>query len=120
MNLSFSVIELAGGMFTNSVAIISDAVHDFGDSLSLALAWYLQKKAKKGSTNQYTYGHKRFALLGAIVTSIVLVVGSVYILSEAIPRIFSPQETDAGGMLILAVVGIVINGIAVLRTRKSS
>ena len=119
LNLSFSVIELIGGLFTNSIAIISDAVHDFGDCLSLALAWYLQKKSQKGSTNQYTYGYKRFALLGAIITSVVLAVGSIYILSEAIPRLFSPQETNAGGMLILAVIGIVINGIAVLRTRKA-
>ena len=119
LNLSFTIIELIGGLLTNSIAIISDAVHDFGDSLSLALAWYFQKKSKKGSTNQYTYGYKRFSLLGAIITSIVLVVGSIYILLEAIPRIISPQETNAGGMLILAVLGIVINGIAVLRTRKA-
>ena len=119
LNLSFTIIELIGGLFTNSVAIISDAVHDFGDSLSLALAWYFQKKSKKGSTNQYTYGYKRFSLLGAIITSTVLVAGSVYILSEAIPRLFSPQETNASGMFVLAIIGIVINGIAVLRTRKA-
>ena len=119
LNLSFTIIELTGGLLTNSIAIISDAVHDFGDSLSLALAWYFQKKSKKGSTNQYTYGYKRFSLLGAIITSIVLVLGSIYILSEAIPRLISPQATNAGGMFILAVLGIVINGIAVLRTRKA-
>ncbi|GHT25118.1 cobalt transporter [Bacteroidia bacterium] len=120
LNLSFTVIELFGGVFTNSIAIISDAVHDFGDSLALALAWYFQKLSKKGSTKQYSYGYKRFSLLGAIINSIVLVVGSVYILSEAIPRLFSPQETNAKGMFILAVVGIIINGAAVLRTRKAS
>ncbi|MCL2166583.1 MAG: cation diffusion facilitator family transporter [Clostridiales bacterium] len=120
LNLSFSIIELIGGFLTNSIAIMSDAVHDFGDSLSLALAWYFQKKSKKGSTDQYTYGYKRFALLGAICTSIMLVVGSIYILSEAIPRIFSPQETHAGGMLVLAIFGILINGLAVWRTHKAS
>ncbi|WP_066718685.1 cation diffusion facilitator family transporter [Clostridium sp. Marseille-P299] len=120
LNLSFTFIELIGGILTNSIAIMSDAVHDFGDSLSLALAWYFQKKSKKGSTNQYTYGYKRFSLLGAIITSTVLTVGSIYILTEAIPRLFSPQETNAGGMFILAVIGIAINGIAVLRTRKAS
>ena len=119
LNLSFTIIELIGGLLTNSIAIISDAVHDFGDSLSLALAWYFQKKSKKGSTTKYTYGYKRFSLLGAIITSIVLVVGSIYILSEAIPRLITPQETSAGGMFILAVLGIAINGIAVLRTRKA-
>ena len=120
LNLSFTIIELIGGMFTNSIAIISDAVHDFGDSLSLGLAWYFQRLSKKGSTKQYTYGYKRFSLLGAIINSVVLVVGSIYILSEAVPRIFFPQETDAKGMFILAVVGVIINGIAVLRTRKGS
>ncbi|MEL7625047.1 MAG: cation diffusion facilitator family transporter [Clostridiales bacterium] len=120
LNLSFTILELVGGIFTNSIAIISDAVHDFGDSLSLGLAWYFQKLSKKGSTKQYTYGYKRFSLLGAIVNSVVLVVGSIYILSEAIPRFFAPQETNPIGMLALAIVGIVVNGIAVLRTRNAS
>jgi cobalt-zinc-cadmium efflux system protein len=118
LNLSFTVIELVGGFLTNSIAIISDAVHDFGDSLSLGLAWYFQKLSKKGSTKQYSYGYKRFTLLGAIINCVVLIVGSIYILSEAIPRIFSPQETSATGMFWLAIVGVVVNGIAVLRTRK--
>ncbi len=120
LNLAFTIIELIGGLFTNSVAIISDAVHDFGDSLSLGLAWYFHRLSKKGSTPQYTYGYKRFALLGAIINSIVLVLGSAYILSEAVPRIFAPQETNADGMLVLAVVGMIVNGIAVLRTRKGT
>ncbi len=120
LNLSFTVIELIGGMLTNSVAIISDAVHDFGDSLSLGLAWYFQRLSQKGSTPKYTYGYKRFALLGAIINSVVLVVGSVYILSEAVPRIFAPQETNAEGMLILAIIGMIVNGLAVLRTSKAS
>ncbi len=120
LNLAFTVIELIGGLFTNSVAIISDAVHDFGDSLSLGLAWYFHRLSKKGSTPQYTYGYKRFALLGAIINSIVLVLGSAYILAEAVPRVFAPQETNADGMLILAIIGMIVNGIAALRTRKAS
>ncbi|MDR1759398.1 MAG: cation diffusion facilitator family transporter [Fibrobacter sp.] len=119
LNLSFTVIELIGGFLTNSVAIISDAVHDFGDSLSLGLAWYFQKLSRKGSSKHFSYGYKRFSLLGAIINCIILVVGSIYILSEAIPRLFAPQETNAKGMFLLAVFGIVVNGIAVLRTRKA-
>jgi cobalt-zinc-cadmium efflux system protein len=118
LNLSFTVIEFIGGFLTNSIAIISDAVHDFGDSLSLGLAWYFQKLSKKGSTKQYSYGYKRFSLLGAIINCVVLIVGSIYILSEAIPRLFSPQETNAGGMFWLAVFGVTVNGLAVLKTRK--
>jgi len=120
INLSFTIIELIGGIITNSIAITSDAVHDFGDSISLGLAWYFQRLSKKGSNKLYSYGYKRFSLLGAIVNSVVLVVGSVFILSEAIPRIFEPQETSAEGMFILAIVGIIANGAAVLRTRKGT
>lgn len=119
LNFSFTIIEIIGGIMTNSIAIISDAVHDLGDSLSLALAWYFQRLSKKGATVQYSYGYKRFSLLGAIINSIVLVVGSIYILSEAIPRLISPQETNAKGMFILAIFGIIINGAAVLRTRNA-
>jgi cobalt-zinc-cadmium efflux system protein len=120
LNFFFTIVELVGGIFTNSIAIISDAVHDFGDSLSLGLAWYFQRLSKKGSTKQYSYGYKRFALLGAIINSVVLIVGSIYILTAAVPRLFYPQETNAQGMFILAVLGIVINGAAVLRTRKAT
>jgi cobalt-zinc-cadmium efflux system protein len=120
LNLSFTIIELIGGIFTNSVAIISDAVHDFGDSVSLGLAWYFQKLSKKGSTPQYSYGYKRFSLLSAVINSIVLAVGSIYILSKAIPRLSAPQETDSAGMFTLAVIGIIINGAAVLRTQEAS
>ncbi|MDR1691938.1 MAG: cation diffusion facilitator family transporter [Oscillospiraceae bacterium] len=120
LNLSFTVVELVGGLFTNSVAILSDAAHDFGDSLSLGLAWYFQKRARKGSNKQYPYGYTRVSLLGAIINAVVLSVGSVYILTEAVPRIFTPQETNAGGMFLLAVIGILVNGAAALRTRKGA
>ncbi len=120
LNLAFAAIELVGGVLTNSVAILSDAVHDLGDSLSLALAWYFQKLSRRGRTPQYTYGYKRFSLLGAIINSVVLVVGGLYILSEAIPRLFAPEPTSAKGMFLLAVLGIVVNGIAVLRTRHAT
>jgi cobalt-zinc-cadmium efflux system protein len=119
LNLIFTVIELIGGLLTNSVAIISDAVHDLGDSVSLGLSWYFQKLSKKGGTAKYTYGYQRFSLLGAIVNSVVLVVGSVLILIECVPRFMSPQQTNAEGMFILSVLGIVINGAAALRTRNA-
>lgn len=120
LNLSFTIVEIIGGFWTNSVAILSDAVHDFGDSLSLGLAWYFQKLAKKGRTQSYSYGYKRFSLIGAIINSIVLIVGSIFILSEAIPRIFTPQETYAEGMFFLAIFGVIVNGAAVFRLRKGS
>jgi len=118
LNLGFTILEIVGGFFTNSIAILSDAVHDFGDSLSLGLSWYFQKKAKKGSDASFSYGYKRFSLLGAIINSIVLVIGSVIILSAAIPRIFHPQQTNAQGMFLLAIIGVLVNGAAVLRLKK--
>lgn len=118
LNLLFTVIELIGGVLTNSVAILSDAVHDLGDSFSLGLSWYFQKIAKKPRTKEYTYGFKRFSLLGAVINSVVLLVGSVVILAHAVPRLFYPQQPNVEGMLLLAVLGVIINGLAVLRLRK--
>jgi cobalt-zinc-cadmium efflux system protein len=117
LNFSFTIIELVGGLITNSVAILSDAVHDFGDSISLALAWYFEKIAKRTPNKKFTYGYKRFSLLGAVINSVVLLVGSSVVIFESIRRIANPQEVHAKGMLLLAVLGVVVNGIAVLRTR---
>lgn len=120
LNTGFAILELAGGFYTNSVAIMSDALHDFGDSLSLGLAYYLQKKSEKGKDNLYSYGYKRFSLLGAFITSIVLTVGSIFIISEAIQRFANPQQPDTKGMLILALIGIAVNGAAMLRLKKGN
>lgn len=120
LNLAFTVLEIVGGFFTNSIAILSDAVHDLGDSLSLGLAWYFQKMAKKGSSATFSYGYKRFSLLGAIINSIVLTVGSIFVLSAAIPRLFNPEAPHAQGMFLLAIVGILVNGAAVLRLKKGN
>lgn len=120
LNLSFTIIEIIGGILTNSVAILSDAVHDLGDSVTLGLSWYFQKLSKKPRTKVYTYGYKRFSLLGALINSIILLIGSVVILFHAIPRLFNPQQPDTKGMLVLAIIGVIVNGLAVLRLRKGS
>ncbi|MDR2358746.1 MAG: cation diffusion facilitator family transporter [Prevotellaceae bacterium] len=118
LNLAFSIIEVIGGFFTNSIAILSDALHDFGDSFSLALAWYFQKVSKKERDAKYSYGYRRFSLLGALINSVVLLLGSFFVISESVQRLVSPQAADAKGMLFLAIAGIVINGIAMLRLKK--
>ncbi|MEZ4945492.1 MAG: cation diffusion facilitator family transporter [Cyclobacteriaceae bacterium] len=120
LNLAFTIIEIVGGILTNSLAILSDALHDLGDSLSLGLSWYFQKLSKKGRTKSFSFGYKRFSLLGAIINSIVLVAGSIIILSKAIPQIFHPEEVHVQGMFYLAILGIVVNGAAVLQLRKGS
>src|ERR1035437_4013039 len=118
LNLFFTLLEIVGGFFTNSMAILSDALHDLGDCLSLGLASYFQRISNKGSDTSYSYGYRRFSLMGAIINCIVLTVGSIFILVEAIPRIFHPEKTQAAGMFLLAIVGILINGIAFLRLKK--
>ena len=120
LNTGFALLEVAGGLYTNSVAILSNALHDFGDSLSLGLAYYFHKKSAKKRDDFFSYGYKRFSLLGAFINSLVLIVGSVFILQEAIRRLAHPEQANAKGMLVLAVIGIVINGIAMLRLKSGS
>ncbi|WP_254564393.1 cation diffusion facilitator family transporter [Oscillatoria sp. HE19RPO] len=119
LNLGFTIFELIGGFWTNSLAIMSDALHDLGDSFSLGLSWYLEKYSQRGRTNKYSYGYRRFSLLGAAINAIVLSMGSLIILSEAIPRLFNPEPADAQGMVLFAIVGVIVNGMAVLRLRGS-
>lgn len=119
LNLGFTIFELIGGFWTNSLAIMSDALHDLGDSFSLGLSWYLEKYSQRGRTNKYSYGYRRFSLLGAAINAIILSMGSLIILSEAIPRLFNPEPTDAQSMVWFAVVGVIVNGMAVLRFRGS-
>lgn len=120
LNFGFCIVEVIGGMFTNSIAIISDALHDLGDSFSLALAWYCQKLSKKQSNPKFTYGYRRFSLLGALVNSLVLLAGSAFVVYAAVCRILNPQPPDAKGMLLLALLGIVVNGLAILKLKKGS
>ncbi|WP_266204726.1 cation diffusion facilitator family transporter [Pontibacter kalidii] len=120
LNLGFTLLEIIGGIWINSVAILSDALHDLGDSLSLGLAWYFENVAKRGRDQKYTFGYKRFTLLGAVINSVVLLVGSFFILSEAVPRIWDPQEVHAPGMIAFAILGVIVNGAAVLRLKSGS
>ncbi|MDD5466311.1 MAG: cation diffusion facilitator family transporter [Anaerolineales bacterium] len=118
LNLGFAIFEIFGGIWTNSLAILSDALHDFGDSVFLGLSWYLEGRSNQGRDVRYSYGYRRFSLLSALANTLVLSLGSLYILSEAIPRLFNPQHSNASGMMLFAVVGILVNGVAVLRLRK--
>ena len=118
LNLGFTIVEIAGGLWTNSVAILSDAVHDLGDSVSLGAAWYLDRYAERGSDRRFSYGYLRFSLLGAWTTTTVLLLGSIFVLSETIPRLFHPEPANAPGMLLFALLGIAVNGAAALRLRS--
>lgn len=120
LNLAFTIIEIIGGIWTNSIAILSDAVHDLGDSLSLGLAWYFDRLSKKGRTSQLTYGYRRYRLLGGLITGLVLLVGLGFVLWKSIERLFDPQEVRVSGMIGLAVLGVIFNGAAVLRVKHGS
>jgi cobalt-zinc-cadmium efflux system protein len=120
LNLSFCVIELVGGFLTNSIAILSDALHDFGDSISLGLAWYFQKVAKRKPDANYTYGYKRFSTLSALLNCLVLLTGSGIVLFECIKRLHEPVQSNAQGMFILAIAGVLVNGTAVVRLKKGN
>ena len=116
INLGFTILEIIGGFLTNSIAIISDALHDLGDSLSLGLAWYIEDKAeKKEATEEFSFGYARFRLLGALINSVVLVAGSVYIIYEAISRLQNPESVDSTYMIGFAILGVLANGYAAWR-----
>jgi cobalt-zinc-cadmium efflux system protein len=118
LNLLFALAEIIGGMWTNSVAILADALHDLGDSITLGLSWQLERIAQRKGDLRYSYGYRRYSLLGAVVSAIVLVVGSVFMVLETVPRLIHPEPSDARGMLLFALAGILVNGIAVLRLRE--
>lgn len=118
LNLGFALVEVVGGLLTNSVAILSDALHDFGDALSLGMSWYLERIAVKEGDRSYSYGYARFSVLGAFLNSIVLIVGCIFLLQSAIPRLLHPEAAHAPGMIGLALLGIAVNGAAALRLRK--
>ncbi len=117
LNLSFTLLEIIGGLWTNSVAILSDALHDLGDTVALGLSWHLANVSQKKRDSQFSYGYKRFSLIGALISSIILLLGSVIILSEAIPRLFHPENVYVEGMILFAIFGVLVNGVAALRLR---
>lgn len=118
LNMVFSVFELVGGIFTHSVAIISDAIHDFGDAISIGISYFLEKKSKRQADDNYTFGYKRYSILGALVSNCILFVGSVLVIYNAIIRIINPVEINYDGMITFAVIGVIVNYIAAYFTRK--
>ena len=118
LNLFFSVFELIGGIFTNSIAIISDAIHDFGDSISIGVSYLLEKKSKKKPDKKYTFGYTRYSVLGAIITNTILIIGSILVIYNAIERIINPVDINHNGMIIFAIVGAVVNFIATYATKE--
>lgn len=117
LNFVFAIIEVVGGIWTNSVAIQADALHDFGDSLSIFLIWYLNKLSHKPSSKHYSYGLARLRIFGALAIGLVLISGSVGLLFHSVPHLFKPEPVNAAGMIGLALMGVVVNGMAFLKLK---
>ena len=118
LNLAFSILEFIGGAFTNSVAIISDSVHDMGDAMSIGISYFLEKKSKKKPDEKHTYGYIRYSVLGSTITTVILLVGSILVIYNSILRIINPVEINYDGMIIFAIVGVIINFAAAYFTRE--
>ena len=119
LNFAFSVFEFIGGIFTGSVAILSDAVHDIGDAASIGISYFLEKKSKRKPDENYTYGYARYSVTGSVITTLILLFGSVAVIYNAIGRIISPVGINYSGMIIFAVVGVAVNVGAAFFTREA-
>ncbi len=120
LNLGFVVVEAIGGLWTNSIAVLTDAVHDLGDALVLGAAWYLQRVAGRQRNERYTYGYARYSMLGGWMASLVLIIGAVVMIGVAIPRLGVPSQPHAVGMMVLALFGLAMNGYAAWRLHGGS
>lgn len=117
LNLGFSIFEFVGGIITNSVAIISDSIHDMGDALSIGVSCFLEKKSNKSPDEKYTYGYVRYSVLGALITTVILLVGSILVIINSINRLINPAVINYDGMLLFALIGVGVNFIATYFTK---
>lgn len=120
LNLAFSIFEFIGGIFTGSVAIVSDAVHDIGDAVSIGISYFLEKKSKQQPDENYTYGYARYSVFGSVITTVILLFGSVMVIFNAVNRIINPVEIDYNGMIVFAIIGTAVNVAAAFFTRDGT
>lgn len=118
LNFGFSIFEFLGGMFTNSYAIISDAIHDVGDAISIGISYILEKKSEKKPDDKYTFGYMRYSVLGGLITTVILLVGSIIVIYHAIFRVINPVQIDYSKMIIIAIIGFLVNIIAAYKTKE--
>jgi len=118
LNLSFAIFEFVGGALSGSYAIFSDAIHDFGDALSIGVSLILEKKSQNQPDKKYTFGYARYSVIGSLFTTLVLLIGSGIVIYGAIKRLINPVKIDYTNMIIFAVVGVVINFVAAYFTHK--
>ena len=112
LNFSFAIIEFIFGLLFHSSAVLADAIHDTGDALAIGLSTLFEKISTKKEDREYTLGYKRYSLLGALLTSVILLVGSTLVIVENIPKLFAPEKVNYDGMLVLGIVAVVVNTAA--------
>ena len=117
LNLCFSVSEFIGGAITGSVAILSDAVHDLGDAVSIGASYFLEQKSKREPDEKFTYGYTRYSVLGSLITTLVLLFGSAMVIGHGVHRIFNPVDIHYDGMIVFALAGVAMNLLAAYMTR---
>ena len=118
LNLSYAIVEfIAGGIFGSS-AVLADSVHDLGDALAIGISALLETISNREEDRQYTLGYKRFSLLGAMLTAVILMIGSVLVILENITKIAHPQPVNENGILWLGIIAVTINVLASLVVRK--
>jgi len=112
LNFSFAIIEFIFGLLFHSSAVLADAIHDTGDALAIGLSTLFEKISNRKEDRNYTLGYKRYSLLGALLTSVILLIGSTLVIVENVPKLFAPERVNYDGMLILGIVAIVVNTAA--------
>ena len=118
LNLLFSIFEIIGGILTKSISIISDAIHDLGDALSIGISYFLERISKKSPDEIYTYGYKRYSVLGAVITNLILFTGAVLVIYNAIIRLLNPVEINYNGMILFGIIGFIVNLVASFITKE--
>ncbi len=118
LNIGFSIFELIGGILTGSIAILSDSLHDIGDALSIGLSYFLERKSKRKADSKHTYGYVRYSVMGSVITTMILLVGSIFVIVEAIKRFINPVDINYNGMIIFAIFGVIVNSLATYFTRE--
>ena len=112
LNLSFAIFEFLGGLVIGSVAIASDAMHDLGDALSIGIAYILERKSHRPADTAHTYGYLRYSVLGGLLTTVILFLGSLAVIGSAVTRLLHPTAIHYDGMIVFALIGVAVNFIA--------
>lgn len=119
LNLAFSIVEAIGGILTNSISIISDSLHNLGDSITIGINYIFEKKSKKLPNKEYSYGYLRYTMLGSLIASFILLVGSVVIIYNVVPRLIKPLSVNYDAMIIFGIFGLLINLYATIKIMRS-